>query len=37
MSGGHLETVVIYTQRIDWLLSGDDNEETFLERLKEEL
>lgn len=27
----------IYLQRIDWLLSGDDGEETFLTRLKEEL
>jgi len=27
----------IYAQRIDWLISGDDGEETFHERLKEEL
>jgi hypothetical protein len=27
----------IYAQRIDWLISGDDDEETFHERLKEEL
>lgn len=27
----------IYIQRIDYLLSGDDGEESFLERLKEEL
>ena len=27
----------IYTHRIDWLLSGDDGEETFLERLKSDL
>ena len=27
----------IYIHRIDWLLCGDDGEETFLERLKEEL
>lgn len=27
----------IYTQRIDWLLSGDDNETTFHTRLKEDL
>lgn len=26
-----------YAQRIDWLLSGDDSEETFHERLKEDL
>lgn len=27
----------IYAQRIDWLLSGDDGEESFLERLDEDL
>ena len=27
----------IYMQRLDWLLSGDDGEESFLERLKEDL
>jgi len=27
----------IYTHRVDWLLSGDDGEETFLERLKEDI
>ena len=27
----------IYMERIDYLLEGDDNEESFLERLKEEL
>lgn len=27
----------IYAMRIDWLLSGDDGEESFHERLKEEL
>lgn len=27
----------VYAQRIDWLLSGDDGEETFLKRLKEDL
>jgi hypothetical protein len=27
----------IYAQRADWLLSGDDGHETFLERLKEDL
>jgi hypothetical protein len=27
----------IYTRRIDWLLSGDDGEESFLRRLNEEL
>jgi hypothetical protein len=32
-----LKEAYIYAQRIDWLLSGDDGEESFLERLKEEL
>ena len=32
-----LRKAAIYTQRIDWLLSGDDGEETFLERLKKDL
>jgi hypothetical protein len=32
-----LRKAAIYTQRIDWLLSGDDAEETFLERLKKDL
>ena len=32
-----LKTAAIYAQRIDWLLSGDDGEESFKERLKEEL
>jgi len=32
-----LKQAYIYAQRIDWLLSGDDGEDTFLERLKEEL
>ncbi len=27
----------VYMQRIDWLLSGDDGEESFLSRLKNEL
>lgn len=27
----------VYAQRIDWLLSGDDGEQTFLERLQEDL
>lgn len=27
----------IYIHRIDWLLSGDDRNETFLERLKNDL
>jgi len=32
-----LRKAEIYTQRIDWLVSGDDGPETFLERLKEDL
>lgn len=32
-----LKQAEIYAQRIDWLLSGDDGEEAFHERLKEEL
>lgn len=27
----------VYAQRIDWLLSGDDSEESFHKRLKEDL
>jgi len=32
-----LKQAEVYAQRIDWLLSGDDGEETFFERLKEDL
>lgn len=32
-----LKKAEIYTQRIDWLVSGDDGPETFLRRLKEDL
>ena len=32
-----LRQAEVYAQRIDWLLSGDDGEESFLERLKEDL
>jgi hypothetical protein len=32
-----LNKAAIYAQRIDWLLSGDDGEETFHKRLKEDL
>ena len=32
-----LRKAAIYTQRIDLLLSGDDEEETFLKRLKKDL
>lgn len=27
----------VYLQRIDWLLSGDDGDDTFIRRLEEEL
>jgi len=33
----HLKLARIYTQRIDWLISGDDEPETFYKRLKEDL
>ena len=32
-----LRIAEVYAQRVDWLLSGDDGEETFHERLKEDL
>lgn len=32
-----LKKAQIYAQRIDWLLSGDDSEETFHQRLAEDL
>ena len=32
-----LEIAYIYAQRVDWYLSGDDGEESFLERLDKEL
>ena len=32
-----LQKAYIFAQRIDWLVSGDDGEESFHERLKEEL
>lgn len=32
-----LKQAEVYAQRIDWLLSGDDGEETFHKRLKENL
>lgn len=32
-----LKMAEIYAQRIDWLISGDDNENTFHKRLKEEI
>ena len=33
----YLKQALVYTQRIDWLLSGDDGEETFHSRLKKDL
>lgn len=33
----HLRKALIYAQRIDWLVSGDDGEETFHTRLEDEL
>ena len=33
----YLEKAAIYAQRIDWLLSGDDGEDSFKRRLKDEL
>ena len=33
----HLKMAAIYAQRIDWFMSGDDGEENFHKRLKEEL
>lgn len=32
-----LRKAQVYAQRIDWLLSGDDGEESFLRRLEEDL
>jgi hypothetical protein len=32
-----LKKAEIYAQRIDWLLSGDDGEESFFRRLEEDL
>ena len=32
-----LRKAQIYAQRIDWLISGDDGEESFHKRLKEDL
>lgn len=32
-----LKQAVIYAQRIDWLVSGDEGEDTFHKRLKEDL
>jgi restriction endonuclease S subunit len=32
-----LKQAYVYAQRIDWLISGDDGEDTFHERLKHDL
>lgn len=32
-----LRIAAVYAQRIDWFLSGDDGEESFLKRLNEDL
>lgn len=32
-----LEQAFIYAHRIDWLLSGDDGEDNFIERLEKDL
>ena len=32
-----LRKAEIYAQRMDWFISGDDGEESFLSRLKEQL
>jgi len=33
----YLRLSAVYAQRIDWLVSGDDGDESFLRRLKEDL
>lgn len=32
-----LRVAYVYAQRVDWLVSGDDSEESFLRRLAEDL
>lgn len=32
-----LKIAEIYAQRIDWLISGDDNEDSFIKRLNDEI
>lgn len=32
-----IEKSAVYLQRIDWLVSGDDGEDTFHERLRDDL
>ena len=33
----YLKLAELYAHRIDWLVAGDDGEETFHERLKEDI
>ena len=33
----YLKIAQVYSLRVEWLLSGDDGEDSFIERLKEEL
>ena len=33
----HLRVAEVYAQRVDWLLSGDDGEDSFIQRLKSDL
>lgn len=33
----YLSIAYVYAQRVDWLVSGDDSEESFMERLKKDL
>jgi hypothetical protein len=33
----HLKIAQVYAQRVDWLVSGDDGEESFITRLAEDL
>ena len=33
----YLNLAGIYTQRLDWLFSGDDDEDNFFERLEDEV
>ena len=33
----HTKKAAIYLQRVDWYVSGDDGQDSFHERLKEEL
>lgn len=36
-AGDAIRIAQVYIQRVDWLLSGDDGEETFLERIDKDL